>query len=276
MSPSKEFLMTTEDFHHIRDVVYKTCGIVLGDHKKEMVYSRIARRIRALKLNDCKSYIDYMEQHREQEFSNFINAITTNLTSFFRENHHFDFLTSTVVKELKKIHMKDRRVRVWSAGCSTGEEPYSIAMTMAEHFRRPDWDFKILASDLDSNVLETARKGIYHNDSITGIKQQHAKQWFLHDKKHQNCKVNDQLKSYISFKRLNLLAKWPVKGPFDVIFCRNVVIYFDQPTKDALFKRYAQLLRKGGYLILGHSESMNLKSQTQYKSLGKTIYQNLG
>jgi chemotaxis protein methyltransferase CheR len=276
MSPQREFTMTTEDFHNIRDMVYKTCGIVLGEHKREMVYSRMARRFRALKLTDCKSYMAYMEENHEQEFSNFINAITTNLTSFFREAHHFEFLKSTLVKELQTLHKTDRRIRVWSAGCSTGEEPYSIAMTLAEHFKQPHWDLKILASDLDSDVLESARRGIYNNEAVTGIKQEHSKKWFLHDKHHQHCKINDRLKAYISFKRLNLLAKWPIKGPFDVIFCRNVVIYFDQPTKDALFKRYAQLLRKGGYLILGHSESMNLKTQTQYKALGSTIYQNIG
>ncbi len=275
MAPVKEFLMTPEDFQHIRELVYDTCGIVLGDHKKEMVYSRIARRIRALGMTDCRSYINYMEANREQEFSNFINALTTNLTSFFREQHHFDFLLDTMVDQLKQWHQKDRRVRVWSAGCSTGEEPYSIAMTLAEHFKRPMWDFKILATDLDSNVLDTAIKGIYKRDTITGLKRQSAKDWFLHDKTLQQCKVNEDLRSYISFKRLNLLAKWPMKGPFDIIFCRNVVIYFDQPTKDTLFKRYAELLRPGGYLILGHSESMNLKVQTQFKALGKTIYQRI-
>jgi chemotaxis protein methyltransferase CheR len=276
MSPQKEFLMTTEDFYYIRDVVYDTCGIVLGDHKREMVYSRIARRIRALKLDDCKSYINYIETHKEQEFSNFINAITTNLTSFFRESHHFDFLTDRLVDELKKIHQKDRRIRIWSAGCSTGEEPYSIAMTLADHFKRPHWDLKILATDLDSNVLDVAKRGVYTSETVTGLNNESVKHWFLHDKSQLKCKVNDKLRPYIAFKRLNLLAKWPVKGLFDVIFCRNVVIYFDQATKDALFKRYAKHLQIGGYLILGHSESMNLKTQIQFKTLGKTIYQNLG
>lgn len=276
MSVNKEFMMTHEDFRHIAKVVYETCGIVLGDHKKEMVYSRIARRIRALRLTSCAEYIDHLEKHHAEEFSNFINAITTNLTSFFRESHHFDFLTDTIIDEIKQNHKQDRRVRIWSAGCSTGEEPYSIAMTMVEHFKRPLWDFKILATDLDSNVLDTARKGIYRSETVTGLNKEATKHWFLHDKGHDKCKVNDELRSYIYFKRLNLLADWPVKGPFDVIFCRNVVIYFDQETKDQLFVRYANMLRNGGYLILGHSESMNLKKQTQFRSLGKTIYQKRG
>ncbi|MFT5161670.1 MAG: chemotaxis protein methyltransferase CheR [Alteromonadaceae bacterium] len=276
MSAKKEFLMTSEDFNYIRDTVYDTCGIVLGEHKKEMVYSRIARRIRALHLTNCASYIGYLIEHSEEEFSNFINAITTNLTSFFRENHHFAFLTDTIIAELKEIHQKDRRIRIWSAGCSTGEEPYSIAMTIAEHFKRPAWDLKILASDLDSNVLASAQKGVYRSETVTGLNPDCTERWFSHDGNNEKCKVNANLQTYIQFKRLNLLAKWPMKGPFDVIFCRNVVIYFDQATKDTLFKRYAQMLRKGGYLILGHSESMNLKQQTQFKSLGKTIYQNIG
>lgn len=276
MSHTKEFLMTEDDFKYIARVVYDSCGIVLGSHKKEMVYSRIARRIRSLRLKDCKSYIQYMEANRELEFSNFINSITTNLTSFFRESHHFDFLTNTAVNEIKDWHKQDRRVRIWSAGCSTGEEPYSIAMTLAEHFKRPMWDLKILATDLDSNVLDTARKGVYQSDTVTGLSQEVTKNWFLHDKGHDNCKVNDDLRSYIHYKRLNLLASWPMQGSFDIIFCRNVVIYFDQETKDSLFRRYSKMLRKGGYLILGHSESMNLKVQTQFKALGKTIYRNLG
>lgn len=272
----REFEMTMEDFHQIRDIVYSTCGIVLGDHKKEMVYSRIARRIRAVKTRSCKQYLNYLAGHKEQEFSNFINAITTNLTSFFREQHHFDFLKETVISQIKQRHQKDRRVRIWSAGCSTGEEPYSIAMTLADEFKRPVWDLKILASDLDSNVLATAKQGIYKSESITGLNNELTKHWFLHDKHNYKCKVNEQLQAYIHFKRLNLLAQWPMKGLFDVIFCRNVVIYFDQTTKDNLFQRYANLLHDGGYLILGHSESMNLKVQTQYKSLGKTIYQKIG
>jgi len=276
MSVAKEFLMTQQDFDYIAKVVYEACGIVLGSHKKEMVYSRIARRIRALRLNDCAAYIAHLEGNKEAEFSNFINAITTNLTSFFRESHHFDFLTDTAIPQMKEWNKKDRRVRIWSAGCSTGEEPYSIAMTVAEHFKRPMWDLKILATDLDSNVLDTAKAGIYRSETVTGLNQKITKDWFLHDKNHDKCKVNNDLRSYIHFKRLNLLAKWPVKGPFDIIFCRNVVIYFDQETKDQLFMRYSKMLRKGGYLILGHSESMNLKKQTQFKSLGKTIYQNLG
>ncbi|MFT4925740.1 MAG: chemotaxis protein methyltransferase CheR [Phenylobacterium sp.] len=275
-SAPKEFLMTTEDFHYIRDVVYDTCGIVLGDHKREMVYSRIARRIRALKLDNCAQYLEHLQNHKEQEFSHFINAITTNLTSFFREDHHFEFLTETAADVCKKWHKEDKRIRIWSAGCSTGEEPYSIAMTLADLFKRPMWDLKILATDLDSNVLNTAQKGIYTSENVLDINRESAKSWFLFDKNHEKCKVNAQLQTYISFKRLNLLSKWPMKGPFDIIFCRNVVIYFDQPTKDALFKRYADMLRSGGYLILGHSESMNLKTQTQFKSLGKTIYQKIG
>lgn len=271
MTREKEFLMTDKDFVSIREKVYDTCGIVLGDHKKEMVYSRLARRLRHYKIKDFKSYLAFLDNNMEQEFSDFINSVTTNLTSFFRENHHFEFLAQTIMPELKKWHAVDKKVRIWSAGCSTGEEPYSISMTLANAFSNPMWDFKILATDLDSNVLAKASAGEYTLDNATGLDDGICRSWFLKGKEQDNVKVKPELRKLITFKRLNLLQEWPMKGQFDVIFCRNVVIYFDQPTKDALFRRYAKQLRPGGYLILGHSESMS-KTLNEFESLGKTIY----
>ncbi|WP_232824636.1 CheR family methyltransferase [Algibacillus agarilyticus] len=264
--------MTDQNFINIRDQVYKSAGIVLGDHKREMVYSRLTRRIRALKLEDFTEYLHYLDSHKDEEFSHFINAITTNLTSFFRESHHFDFLTRQVIPELKKIHAVDKRVRFWSAGCSTGEEPYSIAMTLAKDLMLPGWDVKILATDLDSNVLAKAAKGIYSDSNVETIPDQIKSNWFVRNQAGDSFKIKDIAQKNIHFKRLNLLEKWPMKGPFDVIFCRNVVIYFDQPTKDELFQRYASLLRPGGYLFLGHSESMQRGVQ-EFEPLGHTIYQ---
>lgn len=275
MLPNREFAMTERDFKHIAEIVYDTCGIVLPPHKQQMVYSRIAPRIRSLGLKDCKSYVDFVQNNKTCEFSNFINAITTNLTSFLRESHHFDFLENVIVKDINNWHAQDRRVRIWSAGCSTGEEPYSIAMTIAKQFKPPFWDLKILATDLDSNVLNTGRNGIYARQHITGLNEQLTQTWFKRDKSGDYYKVNHDLRSLIHFKRLNLLADWPMKGPFDVIFCRNVVIYFDQKTKDQLFHRYYKMLRPAGYLILGHSETMSLTLQKQFKSLGKTIYRKI-
>lgn len=267
---AKEFLLTDDEFKQIVTMVYKACGIVLGEHKREMVYSRLARRVRKLGFDSFSLYLNYLDSHKEEEFSHFINSITTNLTSFFRENHHFEFLTDTIIPELIKKNQKTKRVRIWSAGCSTGEEPYSIAMTLTGLFPS-NWDVKVLATDLDSNVLQKASAGEYSASSVTGLDKSHLESFFLRSKSADIYKVKDQLKSRIHFKRLNLLQEWPMKGPFDLIFCRNVVIYFDKPTKENLFERYADILAPDGYLFLGHSESMG-KDQKRFKSLGKTMY----
>ncbi|WP_273046977.1 MULTISPECIES: protein-glutamate O-methyltransferase CheR [unclassified Pseudoalteromonas] len=266
----KEFLCTDRDFKEIASLVYDACGIVLGDHKREMVYSRLARRIRERKLNNFEAYLEYLKSNKDQEFDAFINAITTNLTSFFREIHHFEFIRTQLIPDLLKANKQSKRVRIWSAGCSTGEEPYSLAMTIYNAFPST-WDVKILATDLDSNVLEKAQKGIYTAANVNGLEPAQLKRWFLTSKDGESYKVKDKLQESISFKRLNLLQDWPMKGSFDLILCRNVVIYFDKETKDQLFQRYANILNSQGHLFLGHSESMG-KEHSQFKNLGKTMY----
>ncbi|KTF15027.1 protein-glutamate O-methyltransferase CheR [Pseudoalteromonas carrageenovora] len=267
----KEFLFTERDFKEIAALVYNACGIVLGEHKREMVYSRIARRIRERKLTDFSTYLAYLNSHKDQEFDAFINALTTNLTSFFRESHHFDYLKKQLVPALLVQNKNSRRVRIWSAGCSTGEEPYSLAMALHELFPS-NWDVKILATDLDSNVLKKAHTGVYSAANVNGLDDALLKRWFLKSKDGESYKVKPKLQQLISFKRLNLLQDWPMKGPFDLILCRNVVIYFDKDTKDLLFKRYAKILAPHGHLFLGHSETMG-KEHTEFKNLGKTMYQ---
>ncbi len=267
--------MTDADFSHIREVVYDSAGIVLGDHKREMVYSRLSRRIRHYKLGSFSEYLQYLESHKENEFSHFINSITTNLTSFFREQHHFDFLEKTAIPKLKSWHSNDKKIRIWSAGCSTGEEPYSIAMTIKQPLALPGWDVKILATDLDSNVLAKASDGIYADLNTKQLDKKILNDCFLHNQSGDSYKIKPDYQKLIHFKRLNLLEKWPMKGPFDIIFCRNVVIYFDQQTKTDLFKRYAQMLRPGGYLFLGHSESMQ-RDIHELEPLGHTIYRRKG
>nr|WP_026317734.1 protein-glutamate O-methyltransferase [Algicola sagamiensis] len=269
----KEFPMTDKDFEFICELVYNTCGIVLGDHKREMVYSRLARRIRSIGLRDFKEYCELINQKNSPELSECINSITTNLTSFFRENHHFEFLENKALAEMKSRHSVDKRVRIWSAGCSSGEEPYSIAITLAKHFPTP-WDFKVLATDLDSNMLYKAKNGIYAEDSVDGLPSEKMERGFVRSKANRQVKVKPGIQEHIQFKRLNLLQQWPMKGPFDVIFCRNVVIYFDQPTKVRLFERYWDMLADGGYLFLGHSESLS-KDSPNFKSVGRTIYQKI-
>lgn len=271
---NKEFLMTDKDYRYISERVYETCGIVLSEQKKDMVYARISRRVRKFGLSSFSQYIDYLKENEDVEFVEFINSITTNLTSFFRERHHFEFLETQALAEIKSRHTADKRVRIWSAGCSLGMEPYSIAMTLYNTFPS-NWDFKILATDLDTNVLATAKEGIYEANQIDGISKAQLKQFFFNDPKTNRYKVKPLLTPNIHFKQLNLLKPWPMNGPFDVIFCRNVIIYFDHPTKLALFSRFAEMLAPGGYLILGHSETMSRETK-EFKPLGQNIYQKVG
>ena len=272
---NREFDMTDRDFDQIRQLASEFTGISLSEQKKEMVYSRLARRLRALDISEFSDYISYLRAHEREELGNFVNSITTNLTSFFRENHHFEYLSSTVFPELAAQHKVDKRIRGWSAGCSTGEEPYSVAMTMLEapEFNMRSWDLKMLATDLDTNVLRHAKDGVYDLDRIKGIDESRRRKWFEHQKQDEKSvyHVSNKLKEKITFNQLNLMKPWPINGKFDFIFCRNVVIYFDKPTQRKLFDRYADALNEGGYLFIGHSETLHGVT-TRFKSLGRTIY----
>ena len=264
---SREFPMTEKNFQSIAKIAYEVTGIVLGEHKKDLVYSRISRRIRTLKLTNFDDYIHVIQDQNDQEFTSFVYSITTNLTSFFRELHHFDFLKSTALPELKK---KGKAPLIWSAGCSTGEEPYSIAITLDGFY--PGGGFggaKVLATDLDSNVLDTGRSGIYEGARIEGLDKDLKKKYFKFN--NDQVAVNDKLKKNIQFNRLNLLGPWPMRKKFDIIFCRNVIIYFNKATQKELFIRYSKILNENGYLIIGHSESLH-GVLDQFESLGKTIY----
>jgi chemotaxis protein methyltransferase CheR len=271
----REFMMTDADFKIISDLAYEFTGIVLGPQKRDMVYGRLARRLRDLGLTRVSDYINAVKSDQNEEVSKFINAITTNLTSFYREQHHFDFITKSLIPELKKTNLGTKKIRAWSAGCSTGEEPYSIAITFKESMDLQGWDLKILATDLDSKVLNKGQQGIYDIDRIESIKSNYKQKWFLKDQNHPDIvKVKPEIQELIKFKRLNLLEKWPMKGPFDFIFCRNVVIYFNAETQAVLFDRYAEMLKDGGYLIIGHSESLD-RTNNRFRSIGKTIYKKI-
>jgi len=270
----REFEFSSTNFEYIKKLVKDNTGINLTDAKQQLVYSRLARRLRALGLSTFSEYTRYLEDHYDLELVELTNAITTNLTSFFREPHHFDFMANTFLREIYKQNAESKMLRIWSAGCSTGEEPYSIAMTLKENVPPiKDWNIKILATDLDTNVVEKARSGIYAEDRISGMKADRVKKWFTNGTGEQvgNVKVSKKLQSIITFKQLNLMDQWPMKGKFDLIFCRNVVIYFDKPTQRVLFDRYAELLTPNGCLIVGHSENL-LKVTDRFELLGKTIY----
>ena len=273
MDESREFTFTREDFDFLRKIVTETTGIVAGDDKYTMSYSRLARRVRKLGLRDFAEYRHYLNQHRDSESVELVNSVTTNLTSFFRENHHFEFLKDTVVPILRQ--RRQRKIRIWSAGCSTGEEPFSIAISLAQAL--PDfrhWDIRILATDIDSNVVRKAACGEYPLERVNSLDPSVLNKFFLEDKSANDgrVRVHPDILRMISFKQLNLLHKWPINERMDCIFCRNVVIYFDKPTKNQLVERYADLLVDDGYLFLGHSESL-FRSTDRFKLLGKTIYQ---
>jgi chemotaxis protein methyltransferase CheR len=266
------------EFEFIRHVVGENAGIVLGPNKRQLVQGRLARRLRELGLPTYEAYCDYLRDAGPEELVGLINAITTNVTSFFRENHHFEALASFMLPEAMKRNAASRRLRIWSAGCSTGEEPYCIAMVASEVLpATPRYDFKILATDIDSDVVAAGASGIYPLDRMSTVSEERLKRFFQKGTgEHAGCAIaRDSLKSLIAFRTLNLLHSWPMKGPFDVIFCRNVMIYFDQPTREKLVSRFSDMLAPGGYLCIGHSESIHAGT-APFKLVGKTIYRRDG
>ncbi len=275
----REFHFTDRDFQSVRKKLYEQAGISLNEGKRDLVYGRLSRRLRAHRFCDFSTYLEYLESpDAGPELVQFINALTTNLTAFFREPHHFDYLAKTVLPETMRRHVADRRIRFWSAGCSTGEEPYSIAMTVKETMPSlQNWDLKILATDLDSNVVESARRGRYAAQRIEGMPRRRADKWFhsVGAGAGEQVRVDPALQSLITFKQLNLMQDWPMTGSFDLIFCRNVVIYFDKATQRKLFDRYADILHTGGYLFIGHSENMH-KLSDRFELIGQTMYRKLG
>lgn len=267
----REFPMTSANFSVIQKVAMDWTGINLSDHKRNMIYGRLSRRLRALGLSSFSEYCDLLQSNPGAEKTEFINSITTNLTSFFREGHHFDYLAGSVIPHLMRENQRTKRIRIWSAGCSTGEEPYSIAMALMRFTILRDWDVKVLATDLDTDVLAKGAEGIYPSERAEGVPEKY-RQFFKKDRSSDSVKVKDSVRDLIFFKSLNLLHEWPMKGPFDIVFCRNVVIYFDLATQKKLFDRYADLMVSKGHLFIGHSESL-YKVTDRFQSVGRTIYQ---
>lgn len=274
----REFGFSSKDFETIRRLVGEHTGIKLSESKQDMVYSRLARRLRQLGLNSFSDYCALLEGDSERdgadELVQLVNAITTNLTSFFREPHHFDFVAEKLLPQLLATRPA-KRLRIWSAGCSTGEEAYSLAMVIREQVPA-DWDVRILATDLDSNVLDRGRAGVYPEERVAQLPRSRLRRWFLKGtgEKSGFVRVRPELTELVTFRQLNLLQPWPFHGPFDLIFCRNVVIYFDKATQRKLFARYADLLADDGHLFIGHSESL-FKVSDRFQSLGNTIYRKI-
>ena len=268
-SGEREFELTPADFERIRKLIYDHAGIVLSPAKQDMVYSRLARRLRACGDRSFAQYIGRLERDRT-EWETFVNSLTTNLTSFFREAHHFDILAERMRRVAER-----RTIRIWCNAASTGEEPYSLAITACEAFNTLSPPVQIIASDIDTSVLAHAERGVYRDDRVARISPEMLRRYFeqgagLASGEH---RVRPELKRLLTFRRINLLdAVWPVQGPLDAIFCRNVMIYFDKTTQYGILKRFGPLLRKDGALFAGHSESF-MHAGDLFRSTGRTVYQ---
>lgn len=265
----REFEFTAADFSRIRKLIYQHAGISLSEAKTDMVYSRVGRRLRSEGFDTFKDYLDALEKNNHlDEWEAFTNALTTNLTSFFREEHHFPILAN---------HLSQSRqpIRIWCSAASTGEEPYSIAMTVCEAFGSLNPPVEIIATDIDTNVLATAAAGVYPYDRVSKLSEKRRKHFFQKGVGPQEgfVRVKNELRQLITFSQLNLLAQqWPLTGQFDAIFCRNVMIYFDKPTQSTILSRFLPLMKADALLFAGHSENFLYVSK-ELHLLGKTVYE---
>lgn len=268
-----EFNFSAADFRTISQLLLSETGISLGENKVNLVYSRLAKRLRALGLKTFREYCDLIQSPiGETERGEMIAALTTNVTRFFREQHHFDHLKSEILPPLVAFAKKGGRVRVWSAACSSGQEPYSIAMTILSVM--PDagrYDIKVLATDIDPNMIAFGQEAIYPDSAVDSIPAALRSRWFLSNG-NGAFKAGDELRGLVSFRRLNLIGSWPMTGRFHAIFCRNVVIYFDHDTQAKIWERMAPLLEPGGALYIGHSERVTGSAERLLKSEGITTY----
>jgi chemotaxis protein methyltransferase CheR len=243
------------EFREISRLVREHTGIELGDSKRMLCQTRLGRRLRALGLDSYRAYLDLLADSASPEHGELVNAISTNVTAFFREAHHFE-LVGTLVRELAS---RQRRIRVWSAGCSSGEEPWSLAITIRDALGAcSGLDVRVLATDIDTDILARAAAGVYTDTAVAPVPRAQLKRYFARGTGPNagRWRVADDLRSLVSFKQLNLFDRWPMQGPFDVILCRNVIIYFSADNKAKLIRRYHGLLGSGGHLLLGHSESI--------------------
>ncbi|HEU0187604.1 MAG TPA: CheR family methyltransferase [Gallionellaceae bacterium] len=266
----REFHFTKADFARVCKLIYDHAGISLSESKQELVYSRLSRRLRATGIHTFAEYLRLLEGNDAAEWEAFTNSLTTNLTSFFREPHHFAILAEQV-KALRGKHP----ISLWCSASSTGEEPYSMAMTVLDALGREASQVSIVATDLDTNVLATAREGVYPEERIAKLSPDLVKRYFLRGTGAQAgmVRVRQELRDMITFRQLNLLHdNWPIRGPLDAIFCRNVMIYFDKPTQLAILKKFVPLLRREGLLYAGHSESFH-HADAYFKLRGKTVYE---
>ena len=273
-----EFLFTEEDFGRIAKMLHDDAGIYLAEAKATLVYSRLAKRLRALGLASFRDYCTILTEDGGRgagERQQMLAALTTNVTRFYREPHHFDHLKTVVLPPLLDAARRGGRVRIWSAACSTGPEPYSIALTILSLMpEAAQYDVKILATDIDPNVVATGKRGVYRNDAVEPIPPELRTRWMqrVNDDGEMAWSAGDEMRKMIAFRELNLIGQWPMKGPFDVIFCRNVVIYFEEDTQAKVWSRFKPLLTPQGRLYIGHSERLNGPAAAAFVSDGLTTY----
>jgi chemotaxis protein methyltransferase CheR len=268
--------ISTEEFQRFRTLIYDESGIVLNDQKQGLVTSRLSKRLRELGISNFSEYFEQVTREpSREEFTRMLDLISTNKTDFFRESKHFDFLREDILPQLES----EKKIRIWSSACSTGEEPYTIAMTLFDGVSDPaQWDCKILASDLSTRVLAKAATGVYDAERVHDVPPEVVRRHFLRgrsDSEHL-LKVKPHLSAMIQFRRLNLMdEEFPIKSPLDLIFCRNVMIYFDRSTQERLVNKFYRYLKPGGHLFIGHSESLQWVTHA-FTVVAPTIYRKDG
>ncbi|QHE77689.1 CheR family methyltransferase [Hydrogenophaga sp. PBL-H3] len=269
LAEGREFVWSDADFSRIKALIYKKAGISLHDGKHAMVYSRVSRRLRETGHDSFKTYLDWLEHHDGAEWQEFINALTTNLTAFFREQHHFEILAQMFAA--KRSH----NWRIWCSAASTGEEPYSIAMTAQENLGTSG-SYEIVNSDIDTKVLATAQRGVYKADGSKGLSPERMQRFFMRGKGSNEgfMRVKPELQKSLSFQTVNLIQDLPFREPFDVVFCRNVMIYFDAATQRAVLERIHRVMKPGGMLFVGHAENFS-DARNLFALRGKTVYERL-
>lgn len=273
--------LTDSEFNELVRIIYDKTRIQMSEHKRALVTSRISKRIRALNMSSFKEYIDYLKGAPDEEVTNFVNAVTTNKTDFFRENKHFEYMKTTFLPNWEKSYKEGKvnNLRIWSAACSTGEEPYTIAMTLHDYFgeRFNHYDIKILASDIDTNVLSHACAGIYKEETVETIQTNTLKKYFLKGTGNNAglYKVKNILQKCISFRQLNFKDEdFDIHTKFDLIFCRNVIIYFDKEFQKELFNKFYRYMKEDSYVFIGHSETLFGISDL-FKYISSNIYKKI-
>ncbi|WP_242509531.1 CheR family methyltransferase [Rhodovulum imhoffii] len=268
----RDFVFTDADFRAIAEIAHREFGLNLQSAKKPLVASRLAKRLRGLGVQNVKAYLARLEDR--EELTALLSLLTTNVTHFFREQHHFTYLRERVLPPLLDHARRGGRVRLWSAGCSSGQEPYSIAMTVLGLYpNAADLDIRLLATDIDPVVVDRGRRGVYDREELAAIPREHHKYCMLNMRLGRQFRMADPVRRLVTFGVMNLVVDLPVKGPFDVIFCRNVAIYFDKATQQKVWASFGRVMGPSAHLFIGHSERISGSAASGMRSVGITIYE---